>query len=400
MAMKLRLTGIAVGAIIVALIAFLVQRLRPLELCCITVSGIPDLQSPAALLAAQKEVVEHSRRGGFPRPHILRLLAAGRTYGPRVYGEDGRTDVGADTTRVDPKVRANMAATALVINSSHLTHDQEKRQWMLETVTFREEGACSCERFNNQKCVYRDAACTGFLLDRRHVITASHCITERRLLGLRRFVFGFYDLQEGEGTVAFPEAYVTQGRDIIYRSDPCDARDPDFVIVRLENEIPILPSTRSTERLEEDDPVYVIGYPIGLPAKYAPGAEVRRNDAQAAHFVANIDGYEGNSGSPVFNNDHEVVGIHVRGVLAMADPCGCWTSTWCPEKGCKGEDITRIEFVPDPKSLYKSDTGDAFELEKPLKHKTNKCNGKTMNDHRPGDFALHLARKYNTPLVK
>ncbi|WP_420540401.1 S46 family peptidase (plasmid) [Paenibacillus polymyxa] len=52
-------------------------------------------------------------------------------------------------------------------------------------------------------------------------------------------------------------------------------------------------------------------YPI--KSGFAVGAAVRDNPPNA-FFVANLDTYGGNSGSPVFNSDtHEVEGILVRG---------------------------------------------------------------------------------------
>jgi hypothetical protein len=88
--------------------------------------------------------------------------------------------------------------------------------------------------------------------------------------------------------------------------------------------------------------VHVIGHPVGLPAKYAPNATVRDN-APAAFFVANLDTYGGNSGSPVFNSDtHEVEGILVRGERDFqTTPQGCTISFLCPNTGCRGEDCTR-----------------------------------------------------------
>jgi V8-like Glu-specific endopeptidase len=46
--------------------------------------------------------------------------------------------------------------------------------------------------------------------------------------------------------------------------------------------------------------------------KYAAGAEVR--NIKDAYFVADLDIYAGNSGSPIFDkNTHEVIGMVVRG---------------------------------------------------------------------------------------
>jgi hypothetical protein len=72
-------------------------------------------------------------------------------------------------------------------------------------------------------------------------------------------------------------------------------------------------AVRSAGRVAKGQPLFVIGHPNGLPTKFADGAQVRGN-AHKDFFVANLDTYGGNSGSPVFNAvSLEVEGILVRG---------------------------------------------------------------------------------------
>src|SRR5262249_51918318 len=86
--------------------------------------------------------------------------------------------------------------------------------------------------------------------------------------------------------------------------------------------------------------------------KFAAGAAVR-NNAPDAFFVANLDTYGGNSGSPVFNSDtHVVEGILVRGENDFVLQGTCMVSLVCPTTGCRGEDCTRTavfaQFLPLP----------------------------------------------------
>ena len=107
---------------------------------------------------------------------------------------------------------------------------------------------------------------------------------------------------------------------------------------------------RRQGKVADDEKVYVLGHPSGLPLKYAPGAQVRGND-DPSFFVANLDTYGGNSGSPVFNErTGEVEGILVRGETDYLQVGNCRISNACPTSGCRGEDVTRasefVEFVP------------------------------------------------------
>jgi len=98
---------------------------------------------------------------------------------------------------------------------------------------------------------------------------------------------------------------------------------------------------RSSGKIKDKQTLFVIGHPCGLPQKYAPGAKVRDN-TPAPYFVANLDTYGGNSGSPVFAAPSATVeGILVRGENDFVTNGHCYVSLVCPTTGCRGEDVTR-----------------------------------------------------------
>ncbi|MDD5320391.1 MAG: hemopexin repeat-containing protein [Methylococcales bacterium] len=90
----------------------------------------------------------------------------------------------------------------------------------------------------------------------------------------------------------------------------------------------------------------MIVHPVGLPTKFGGGATVRDN-SPSAFFLANLDTYGGNSGSPVFNSStHEVEGILVRGETDFVQQDGCNVSLACPNTGCRVKDSMRTtEFA-------------------------------------------------------
>ena len=121
-------------------------------------------------------------------------------------------------------------------------------------------------------------------------------------------------------------------------------RSLDWAVVRLDRRVtghrpaPV----RRRRRVGQGAKVHVIGHPVGLPAKVAGGAIVRDN-TPSPFFVANLDTYGGNSGSPVFNSrTHRVEGILVRGERDFVSRGNCTVSFVCPTTGCRGEDVTRI----------------------------------------------------------
>ena len=127
----------------------------------------------------------------------------------------------------------------------------------------------------------------------------------------------------------------------------------DYALVRLDRPVEgHKPLVLASEDADKHDTVYVMGHPSGLPIKYAGGAHVLSSWGFNPYFKANLDTYGGNSGSPVFNADHEVVGILVRGDTDFISVGDCVRSLVIPKVsfGGKGEAVTKVsqfrKFVP------------------------------------------------------
>jgi len=333
--------------ILLFILSMLLERTHPVELCCVPVNHIPPLRSDQ-VEAAQRELLGRAegRKRAFLGMSTLELLAAGRKYGRALYGEDDRDDLDSASPPADAQVEANMDATVLIVDESIVSQGYDKR-WTIDANPLYSYDVCGCERFSSQPSAAAGFPCSGFLITNRLVLTASHCVPRRTALALRRFVFGFHRRKDGTIPPDYNEHDVQIAEDIVYRSDPCDAGNADLALVLLKEDIHHKTVELSSIPPKKGDKVYEIGYPIGLPAKYAPNAKVRHAPTTSAYFVTNMDGYDGNSGSPVFDaSSHRVLGVHVRGEISLARPCGCWTSTWCPNNGCSGEEVTRIDRLP------------------------------------------------------
>jgi hypothetical protein len=169
-----------------------------------------------------------------------------------------------------------------------------------------------------------------------------------------RFVFGFQMVDESTAVTTLPEEDVyscKSGDGLIDCAFTYDGAD--WALIRLDrpvvNRTPL--SLRHSGTIEAQTPVGVAGHPATLPQKIAVNAEVR--SVETKFFVANLDTYGGNSGSPVFNtNDYVVEGILVRGELDYVyqpQGCleGCYVSNTCPDTGCRGEDATKTTEFTD-----------------------------------------------------
>ena len=198
------------------------------------------------------------------------------------------------------------------------------------------------ERFANQQA---GAFCSSFLVGSTMIATAGHCATSDDVTTVR-FVFGFRMSDATTAVTRIRKSDVYAGKSIVGRVR--ENSGADWALVELDRPVtgrPILPIRRNG-RIANNSPVSVMGHPSGLPLKFAAGSTVRDN-SPSAFFVANLDTYGGNSGSPVFAADGTVEGILVRGEADYVSNGDCLVSKVCPSTGCRGEDCTRITELAD-----------------------------------------------------
>jgi V8-like Glu-specific endopeptidase len=258
-----------------------------------------------------------------------------------VYGTDDRKDL---FEIINPKIKANAATVVSLVKTSDLI-DSGDGTFRLDTQVFQDEyDLCSSERFAQQPVA---AFCSGVLVGADLVATAGHCLEHKEadLPGMR-FVFGFCMKNATTAQVVIPKADVYTGVAVV--GHKLTQAGTDWSVVRLDR--PVTNRTpakiRRLGKLDDQQRVHVIGHPCGLPLKIAAGARVRDN-ASGAFFVANLDTYGGNSGSPVFSSaTYEVEGLLVRGDTDFVKVHQCNVSVVCPNSGCRGEDVTRVsEFL-------------------------------------------------------
>ena len=246
-----------------------------------------------------------------------------------IYGTDDRIDVfqlptGLNLDDVDSVVALFDAADVV---------DNRNGTSTLQTQNFgAAENLCVGERFRDQPT---GAFCSGFLVAPDIIATAGHCVDTGNVTNVR-FVFGFRmrNATTAETTINNGEIY--RGVAVIGRQQV--GNGADWSLIRIDRRVTNhrIVRIRQAGRIGNTQAVHVIGHPKGLPTKFAGGAVVRDNQPNA-FFVANLDTYGGNSGSPVFNSDtHDVEGILVRGETDFAPQENCNVSLVCPTTGCRG----------------------------------------------------------------
>ncbi|MBB2708424.1 serine protease (plasmid) [Rhizobium sophoriradicis] len=257
-----------------------------------------------------------------------------------IYGVDDRRDYYEFGNDLERTLAESVAA---LFRDEGVTSNGDGTSNLFTVPLSRSQGVCGGERFAEQPT---GAFCTGFLVAPDVIATAGHCINETNV-GTVRFVFGFRMTAAGKTSLTIPDKDIYSGKEMIGWMLN-EGSGEDWSLVRLDR--PVVDRTvlalRTSGRIADNAPVFVMGHPSGLPLKFADGSNVRDNTA-LTYFVANLDTYGGNSGSPVFGADGVVEGILVRGGTDYVSNGNCFISLVCPTTGCRGEDCTRITEVAE-----------------------------------------------------
>lgn len=183
------------------------------------------------------------------------------------------------------------------------------------------EGLCADEVFADQP---RGAWCGAVLVDKRTMLMAAHCYSE---IQGRKYAFVFDYMMPAHGAITtVPEASVCR-----VAQDPRIERvGNNLVLIEIacHDDFERTPASVAPA-MPKDGRVYAIGFPRSLPAKFSGWGLMFPRGEDCFH--ARLDIFPGNSGSPVFDADHRLIGVMEKDESATSceDPvrkCRHWSA--------------------------------------------------------------------------
>jgi V8-like Glu-specific endopeptidase len=198
---------------------------------------------------------------------------------------------------------------------------------------------CESEKFHQN--ISLPYACSGFLVAPNIIATAGHCMvnTGVSLNETQMYCEAYSWLFDFNGEVdvdAVDKESLYHCKQIIYAINEDEFPYRDFALVELDRPV----SGRKPLKISSEEPIVgaslsMIGHPLGMPAVLSKNGRVFVNDEDRQSFVTSLDALSGNSGSAVFNNDEEVVGILIAGTPSpeLVSHGTCSVSNTCDEFG-------------------------------------------------------------------
>lgn len=284
-------------------------------------------------------IVTNAQEKPDPEPLQYPFDELGTTSTRGIFGDDDRKEV-KDAEGIADYVRA----TAVMIPKKNMVGNKVYGETLRELLT-RQFGTSNFDsnvKFLDQPtCGY----CTGFLIAPDVLVTAGHCIKTMEEADKYVWIFDYTNEIKHNSYVGYIEVdpnNVYEVSEILGAElKSTYTKNEDYSFLRLDRKSARKPYRfRTSGGVSLFSDVTTIGSPTGLPLKVVQNSWVVDTEPKE-WFKNSIDGFPGNSGGPVFNNNGFIEGIHVRGAVQYNN--GRYTSDYKYDASC--DCVKTVEFM-------------------------------------------------------
>jgi hypothetical protein len=298
---------------------------------------------------------------------FISSMALARAEGPLVvYGEDNRREVHESSDFEQQLAHSTMAVVPVmniypmpdhpgyVFLSQRTLADllkmsgkKEQSKLITETQPNSPLNFCPGTPYTDQPAA---ANCSAFLISQDLVVTAGHCTEIENFCENFKFVFDYkLDPLTNTAGLFIPEDSVYGCKEIV-SADLYYFLGLDYGVIKLDRRVrDRAPLKISSDLTPTSTPLVVIGNPSGLPTKVTGSGKIRVN-SHANSFLTDLDTFQGNSGSAVFDAKTGVVqGILVNGEedWELNEKENCLQTKFCLDNPCRGEGVSRMRSIPE-----------------------------------------------------
>jgi hypothetical protein len=235
-------------------------------------------------------------------------------------------------------------AVGFLLHESLLRELPNGNYYTIPEIYGSTNGLCENELFWKEPCLTPGGIGTAFLVGPQKAFTANHCVPENIDPDSLRLVFGYALF-----SATIPPTISFRKEDV-YKIEVVERNvNQDWVVLKLDHANPAPALKLGSGKPAKKAIVYALGYPSGLPLKISPGGKVE-TDLKDYKFLASVDAFGGNSGSPVLNAaTHEVEGILVSGNDDFrVIPSGQCSRSVIINQAHAGETVCTISALPKP----------------------------------------------------
>ncbi len=203
-------------------------------------------------------------------------------------------------------------------------------QFELQGKPMTQMGLCSGELYAEEQSI---ANCSASFIGKNKILTAAHCLDEKTYACDTYSVV--FDYQRTEIPMAsahiLDQSQIYKCKKVIFTKFDPSVQGIDLAVIELDRDVvgrkPI--ELDFSQNLKVNDPLVMIGYPMGISQKVVESGKVLRVDKKNVSFSHDLDSFSVNSGGPIFSENGKQVGVLARGTGAnikffSGKDCGTW----------------------------------------------------------------------------